>query len=330
MTRPRPIAEIVSTGRYLPDRVLTNADWVKMVDTTDQWIQERTGIRERRLASPCTSVCDMGTAAAQQALERAGVTAKDVDLLLVSTATPDRLLPSTACDIQARLGASKAAAMDISAACTGFLYILALAEGYIASGMGEVVLVVSTEKMTSIMDWEDRSTAVLFGDGAGAGVVRRATGDRGILANDIRSDGNFADLLQRPGGGARRPFDESVLADRSHLLKMEGREVFKNAVRAMSKSARHAIRQAGWTSDDVDLLIPHQANIRIIEATARYARVPMDKVYVNVHRYGNISSATVPVALDEAAELGRIGPGSNVLLVAFGAGLTWGATAIRL
>ncbi len=330
MTRPRPIAEIVSTGRYLPDRVLTNADWVKMVDTTDQWIRERTGIRERRLASPCTSVCDMGTAAAQQALERAGVTAKDVDLLLVSTATPDRLLPSTACDIQARLGASKAAAMDISAACTGFLYILALAEGYIASGMGEVVLVVSTEKMTSIMDWEDRSTAVLFGDGAGAGVVRRATGDRGILANDIRSDGNFAGLLQRPGGGARRPSDESVLADRSHRLMMEGREVFKDAVRAMSKSARHVIRQAGWTSDDVDLLIPHQANIRIIEATARYARVPMDKVYVNVHRYGNISSATVPVALDEAAELGRIGPGSNVLLVAFGAGLTWGATAIRL
>lgn len=326
----RPVSEIVSTGRFLPDRVLTNEDWTRMVDTTDQWIVERTGIHERRVAGPGTSVCDMGVAAAEQALERAAVSAGDVDLLLVSTATPDRLLPSTACDIQARLGANRAAAMDISAACTGYLYILALAESYIGSGMGEVVLVVSTEKMTSIMDWEDRSTAVLFGDGAGASVLRPANGDRGILANDIRSDGKLADLLQRPGGGARRPFDESVLADRSHLLLMEGREVFKNAVRAMSRSSRLAIGQAGWTADDVDLLIPHQANIRIIEATARYARIPMEKVYVNVHRYGNISSATVPVALDEALERGRIGPGSNVLLVAFGAGLTWGATALRV
>ncbi len=330
MSPSRPIGEIAGTGRFLPDRVLSNEDWAEMVDTTDEWIVERTGIRERRVADSDTSVCDMGVAAAEQALERAGVRAEDVDLLLVSTATPDRLLPSTACDIQARLGARRAAAMDISAACTGYLYILALAEGYISSGMGEVVLVVSTEKMTSIMDWEDRSTAVLFGDGAGASVIRRADGERGILANDIRSDGTLADLLQRPGGGALRPFDESVLADRSHLLLMEGREVFKNAVRAMSRSARLAIGQAGWTADDVDLLIPHQANIRIIEATARYARVSMDKVYVNVHRYGNISSATVPVALDEALERGRIGPGSNVLLVAFGAGLTWGATAIRV
>ncbi len=330
MTRSRPIAEIAGTGRFLPDRVLTNEDWARMVDTSDRWIVERTGIRERRVADSRTSVCDMGAAAAEQALERAGVSAKEVDLLLVSTATPDRLLPSTACDIQARLGADGAAAMDISAACTGYLYVLALAEGYVASGMGKVVLAVSTEKMTSIMDWEDRSTAVLFGDGAGASVIRPAADGRGILANDIRSDGKFADLLQRPGGGARRPFDESVLADRSHLLLMEGREVFKNAVRAMSRSARLAIERAGWTAEDVDLLIPHQANVRIIEATARYAHVPMEKVYVNVHRYGNISSATVPVAFDEALERGRVGPGSNVLLVAFGAGLTWGATAIRV
>ena len=330
MKTPRPIAEIASTGRFLPERVLTNRDLEEMVDTTDKWIHDRTGIRERRIADDCTGAADMGAAASRTALDRAGVEAGEVDLLLVSTATPDRLLPSTACDVQAWLGATNAAALDISAACTGYLYGLAMAEGYLASGRAEVVLVVSTEKMSAIVDWEDRSTCVLFGDGAGASVLRAASGDRGILSSQIRSDGRLADLLYRPSGGATRPFDASVLADRTHLLAMEGREVFKNAVRSMTESAHLALQQAGWTADDVDMMVPHQANIRIIEATAKYTGIPMEKVFVNIQRYGNISSATVPVALDEAVEQGHVGPGSNVLLVGFGAGLTWGAMALRL
>jgi 3-oxoacyl-[acyl-carrier-protein] synthase-3 len=324
------IVEIVSTGRYLPDRVLTNADLVKMVDTTDEWITERTGIRERRIAPADMGAAEMGARAARIAMERARVQPGEIDIIVVSTATPDRLLPSTACDMQALLGATNAAAYDISAACSGFIYALSVAEGHIASGNAEIALVVSAEKMSGIVDWTDRATCVLFGDGAGAAVVRRAGSGRGrVLSNYIRSDGTLAELLWRPAGGVRVPMDIAVLDQKSHLVKMAGREVFKSAVRSMAEAADQALMRAGLTGADIDLLVPHQANMRIIDATARYAGIPMEKVFVNVDRYGNMSSATVPIALDEAAEQGRLKPGDNVLMVAFGAGFTWASAVVR-
>ena len=329
MKTPKSLVEIVSTGRYLPDRVLTNHELEGMVDTTDQWISDRTGIKERRIACAHTTVAGMGASAARIAMERAEVEAGEIDILIVSTATPDRLLPSTACDMQALLGAGNAVALDVSAACSGWLYGLTMAEGYLTAGRGEIALVVAAEKMSSITDWKDRSTCVLFGDGAGAGVVRRSDESKGILGTHHGSDGNLAELLYRPAGGAAVPMDEEVLRRGDHLVRMAGREVFKSAVRSMSEAANLALKQSGLTADDVDLMVPHQANIRIIEATARYSGIPMKKVFVNVDRYGNMSSATIPVALDEAVEEGRLRPGMNVLTVAFGAGLTWGAMALR-
>ncbi len=329
MKKPRPVAEIVSTGRFLPERVVTNQELEKTVDTTDAWIVERTGIRERRIAPEGMKTAEMGARAATQAMERAGVEPGEVDLLVLSTATSDRLLPSTACDMQALLGADNAVAFDVQAACSGWLYGLTIAEGMLAAGRAEIALVVAAEKMSAIVDWCDRSTCVLFGDGAGAAVVKRSSGERGILASYHRTDGRLADLLYRPGGGAAMPFDAEVLERRDHLVKMSGREVFRAAVRSMAEAADVALQKAGLTGEEVDLLVPHQANIRIIEATARYARIPMKKVFVNVDRYGNMSSATVPVALDEAQEQALLQPGMNVLSVAFGAGFTWGATAFR-
>jgi 3-oxoacyl-[acyl-carrier-protein] synthase-3 len=222
-------------------------------------------------------------------------------------------------------------AFDVVAACSGFLYGLSMGEGYLAAGRGEVALVISAEKMSAIIDWTDRTTCVLFGDGAGAAILKPANGSgRGIVSSHLRSDGNLAELLYRPGGGAVDPISQSMLDEGRHLLKMQGREIFKNAVRSMAEACDVALKTAGMTNDDIDLLVPHQANIRIIEATAKYAGIPMEKVFVNVDRYGNMSSASVPIALDEAIEQGRIGPGSNVLIVAFGAGLTWGAMTLRL
>lgn len=324
-----PRARLVSTGRFSPSRVVTNAELETLVDTNDEWIRTRTGIRERRLADKDTGAADMAAAAARVALERAGVEAEGIDMILLSTATPDRLLPSTACDVQALLGARNAAAYDYATACSGFLYGLSMAEAHIVAGQAETVLVCATEKMSSIVDWTDRSTCVLFGDGAGATVVKRAEDGRGILSTYMKSDGTLAELLWRPGGGARMPLDIAVLDERSHFVKMAGPEVFKSAVRAMCEAAETALQRAGVTADEIDLLVPHQANIRIIEATAKYARMPMDKVFVNVDRYGNMSSASIPVALDEAREQGRIGEGSLVLMVAFGAGFTWAANVVR-
>jgi 3-oxoacyl-[acyl-carrier-protein] synthase-3 len=325
-----PRARVVSTGRFNPPRVVTNAELEKTVETSDEWIRTRTGIRERRLADPGVGAADMGAAAARVALERAGLDAKDVDMLLVSTATPDRLLPSTACDIQALLGASNAGSYDFATACSGFLYGLSLAEAHIAAGQAKTVLVIATERMSSIVDWGDRSTCVLFGDGAGAAVVQPAVDERGILSSFMKSDGTLAELLYRPGGGAKIPFDLAVLDEKSHLVKMAGPEVFKAAVRSMCEAAEQALKRAGVTSEEIDLLVPHQANNRIIEATAKYAGIPMDKVFVNVDRYGNMSSASVPVALDEAREQGRVKDGSLVLMVAFGAGFTWAANVVRM
>jgi 3-oxoacyl-[acyl-carrier-protein] synthase-3 len=329
MKGPKPIVEIAATGRFLPDNVVTNFDLAKMVDTNDEWIRQRTGIVERRIAPKEMGAADMGVGAALIAMERAGVAPGEIDLIVVSTATPDRLLPSTACDIQAVLGAKNAAAYDVSAACTGFIYALEIAEGHIAAGRSEIALVISAEKMSGIVDWTDRSTCVLFGDGAGAAIVKKAENGRGMLSSFIRSDGTLAELLWRPGGGVKMPFDVAVLDEKSHLVKMAGSEVFKAAVRSMAEAADQALMRAGLTGDDIDLLIPHQANIRIIEATAKYAKIPMEKVFVNVDRYGNMSSATVPIALDEAVEQGRIKKGDNILMVAFGAGFTWGASVLR-
>jgi 3-oxoacyl-[acyl-carrier-protein] synthase-3 len=329
MIQASPRARVVSTGHFSPPRVVTNAELESLVDTNDEWIRTRTGIRERRLADKDTGAADMAAAAARVAMERAGVEAEGVDMILLSPATPDRLLPSTACDVQALLGARNAAAYDYATACSGFLYGLSMAEAHIVAGQAETVLVCATEKMSSIVDWTDRSTCVLFGDGAGAAVVKRAEDGRGILSTYMKSDGTLAELLWRPGGGARMPLDIAVLDERSHYVKMAGPEVFKSAVRAMCEAAETALQRAGVTSDDIDLLVPHQANIRIIEATAKYAKMPMDRVFVNVDRYGNMSSASIPVALDEACEQGRIGEGSLVLMVAFGAGFTWAANVVR-
>ncbi len=331
MKKPTPIAEIAGTGRFLPDNVVTNDDLAQQMDTSDEWIRTRTGIRERRIAPDDIGAAELGARAARIAMERADVEPGEVDLVIVSTATPDRWLPSTACDMQALLGCTNALAFDVMAACTGHLYGLSMAEGYLAAGRGEVALVVAAEKMSAILDWDDRTTAVLFGDGGGAAVLKPANGSgRGILSSHLQSDGNLAELLYRPGGGAVDPLSQGVLDEGRHLLKMQGREIFKNAVRSMAEACDIALKKAGWTAADVDLLVPHQANIRIIEATAKYAGIPMDKVFVNVDRYGNMSSATVPIALDEAIEEGRAGPDANILTVAFGAGLTWGAMTIRM
>jgi 3-oxoacyl-[acyl-carrier-protein] synthase-3 len=330
----RPIAAIAGLGVAVPPRVLTNADLERSLETSDEWIVERTGIRERHIGEPGESLAALSVDAARRAMAEAGVGPEDVDLIVLSTATPDRLLPSTACDLQALLGTTRAAAFDISAACSGFVYGLATAEGFLASGQARTVLVIAAEKLSAVTDWQDRSTAVLFGDGVGAAVVRPASrpGDpagRGLLSVYMRSDGRLAELLCRPGGGAVRPLSEEVLRDRSYYIKMAGREVFKSAVLAMAESCDEALRRAGVTADEVDLLVPHQANIRIIEATAKHAGLPMSKVMVNVDRYGNTSSASIPLALEQARSEGRLREGTLVLLVAFGAGFTWGSTVVR-
>lgn len=325
-----PRARIVGTGRFLPPRVLTNFDLETMVETSDEWIRTRTGIRERRIAGPEMGVAVMGAEASRAALANAGLTASDVDLILVSTATPDRLLPSSACDIQALIGADRAAAYDFSTACSGFLFGLSIATAHIVAGQAETVLLVCSEKMSSIVDWTDRSTCVLFGDGAGAAVIQRAKEDEGILSSFVRTDGSLAELLYRPAGGARCPIDAAVLSERAQYVKMAGPEVYKHAVRSMCEAAGEALERAGIRGEEIDLLVPHQANLRIIESTARYAGIPMERVFVNVDRFGNMSSASVPVALDEAREQGKLGRGSLVLMVAFGAGLTWAANVVRL
>jgi len=327
----RPTVQISAMGRSAPSRVMTNYDFAAIgIETTHEWVMERTGISERHIAGPTETTCSMGAAAARVAMQRASVQPGEIDVIILSTATPDRLLPSTAVDIQAELGATRAAAFDISAACCGFLYGLTLAEGLIQSGAAETVLLVSSEKMSAITDWTDRATCVLFGDGAGAAVLRRSQKGRGILSTFMRSDGTLADLLYRPAGGATTPMSPAVLEARTHLVHMAGREVFKHAVRSMAESAARALDVARINGGDIDLLIPHQANLRIIEATAKHAGIAMDRVYVNVDRYGNTSSASIPIALDEAIQKGLVGEGSLVLMVAFGAGFTWASSVVRL
>jgi 3-oxoacyl-[acyl-carrier-protein] synthase-3 len=324
-----PRVHFAGLGAYTPERVITNAEFEATLETSDTWIRERTGIRERHVAAPGETTAMMSANASRMALEEAEMSATDLDTIILATASPDRLLPSTACDLQALLGATQAKAFDVSAACSGWLYALVVGEAMIAAGTSEKVLVLGAEKLTSIMDWQDRSTAVLFGDGAGAAVLTKGDGSRGIVSSYLKSDGTLAELLWRPGGGANCPPSEQMIADRSYYIKMAGREVFKNAVRSMADAASKALDRAGITGDQVDLLVPHQANLRIIEATANHAHIPMDRVYVNVDRFGNTSSASIPIALEEARRCGRIKPGMTVLLVTFGAGFTWGSMVLK-
>ncbi len=329
MSRP-PLAMVSGLGIAVPERVLRNADLEQSLDTSDQWIVERTGIRERRIAGPGESLAGMCEMASRRALAGAGVAPGAVDAIILGTVSPDRRLPSTACDLQARLGATGALAFDISAACPGFVYALTIAEGLIASGQARVALALGAEKLSTITDYTDRSTAILFGDGAGAVVVQPADGSgRGILSSVLGADGTLADLLYMPGGGSSDPVSQKVVDERSHFIRMAGREVFKAAVLAMARACDEALAQAGVTAEELDLMVPHQANIRIIEATARHAGVPMEKVMVNVDRYGNTSAASIPLALDQAVAEGRLRPGMVIMLVTFGAGFTWGATVIR-
>lgn len=327
----RPIARITGLGAAAPAGVLTNADLEAYLDTSDQWIVERTGIRERRIAAPDETLLSFSLAAAHDAMREAGVCADQLDGIIFATVTPDRRLPSIACDVQAALGAKQAWAFDVVAACPGWMYALTVAEGLIATGQGDTILVLGGEKLSTITDKDDRSTVILFGDGAGAAVLQRNPPgeDRGMLATYLGADGDLAELLYIPAGGAAEPLTPEVLADKRHLIRMAGREVFKAAVLAMSRSTDEAIRRAGLPPEAIDLLVPHQANLRIIEATAKHAGIPMSKVMVNLDRFGNTSSGSIPLALVQAREEGRLQPGMIVMLVAFGAGFTWGSVVLR-
>lgn len=317
--------EIAGTGRYLPERVMTNADLEQIVDTTDEWIYSRTGMKERRIARDDEATSDMASAAARPALEQAGLAPEDLELIVVATITPDQPWPNTACFVQHHIGAAKAACIGLEAACSGFLYALETARNFIAAGSVNNALVIGAEKMSSILDWEDRTTCVLFGDGAGAAVLRPASGGRGILSTVMGSDGSLSHLLGVPGGGSRIPVTEEMVRQRLHFLKMEGREVYKHAVNNMVNSANRALEKAGLTSDGVQWVIPHQANLRIIRAVSQRLGIGMDRFIVNVESYGNTSGASIPIALDEAARDRRIRPGDIVLLVVFGGGFTWGS-----
>ena len=322
-------ATIVGTGMYVPERCLTNADLEHMVETSNEWIEERTGIRVRRIAAPEQASSDLGLIAAWRALEMAGLGPEDVDQIVVATTTPDHLLPSCACTLQARLGARNAAAYDLLAACSGFIYGLGTARGLIGTGLADTVLLVGVEALSRIVDYTDRNTCVLFGDGAGAAVLRPCAADEGILSVTVRSDGSHGGLLEVPAGGSRLPASAETVARRDHFVKMRGREVFKVAVRMMEESLRRALEDAGLSPADLDLVIPHQANRRIIDATRERLGLRSDKVVLNLDRYGNTSSASIPISLDEAVRAGRLGPGDHVGFVAFGGGLTWGASVAR-
>ncbi|MBI3313061.1 MAG: ketoacyl-ACP synthase III [Candidatus Omnitrophica bacterium] len=319
---------ISGLGAYIPEKILTNADLEKMVDTTDEWIQTRTGIRERHIAAKGQSASDLGLRAAQEALENAKLKATDLDLIIVATITPDMLFPSTACYLQHKLGA-KCGAFDMAAACSGFTYALSTADAYIRSGQYKNILVVGSEVLSGFIDWTDRSTCVLFGDGAGAAVVSRSTDGHGILATYLGSDGSQADILQLPAGGSMYPPTEETVKNKMHCLKMQGSEVFKVAVRTMELAVREVVSRGGMKVQDIDCFIPHQANMRILQAVAERLEIPMDKIFINVERYGNMSSASTIVAFYEAVKTGKIKKDSRVVLVAFGGGLTWASTLIH-
>jgi 3-oxoacyl-[acyl-carrier-protein] synthase-3 len=325
---PKPV--IIGTGICIPKKILTNFDLERMVETSDEWIVTRSGISQRHLVEDGICTSDLGAEAGKRALEKAGTQPEDLDLIMVGTMTPDTLFPSTACVIQKKLKAKNAAAFDVSAACSGFLFVLSIAEQYIKTGAFKNILVVGSETMSRFIDWDDRSTCVLFGDGAGALVLQgRNENSRGIIATRLFSDGSYKDMLYLPAGGSKRPASKASVGDKDHYLKMRGNELFKIAVRALTDSCRIILQENDLTLDDVDLFVPHQANIRIIKAVANQLELPMEKVFTNIERYGNTSASSIPIALDEAARSGRLKEGDLVLLAAFGSGLTWASSLLQ-
>jgi 3-oxoacyl-[acyl-carrier-protein] synthase-3 len=322
-------AGFLGTGHAYPEGILTNADLAKIVETSDDWITTRTGIKQRRKAAPDEYTSLFAVKAARQAIERARLDPSDIDLLLCATVTPDQILPSTGCIIQAELGANNAAAMDIVAACSGFLYGVSLADAMIRTGQIKHALVIGAEILTQYVDYTDRQTCVLFGDGAGAAVLGPVEGNRGILATKIKSDGRYEEQLYSPGGGTKRKPSAETLAAGDHFFKMKGNELFKVAVRSMAEISRDVLEQAGQKTEDVSLFIPHQANQRITEAVADRLNVPGEKIYSNIAVHGNTSSASIPIALDECVEAGRVKEGDLVLMASFGGGVTWGGVLVR-
>lgn len=320
---------IIGTGSYLPERVLTNQELEKMVDTSDEWILTRTGIRERRIAREDQATSDLGAEAARRALADAGLKAEDVDVIICATITPDMGFPNTGCFIQNQIGASNAFCFDVEAACSGFLYALEVGRSLVETGAVKTALVVAAEKISAILDWQDRNTCVLFGDAAGAAVLQARDVEHGIMASTMGSDGSLAELLMLPGGGSRYPASEQTVKDRLHYMKMAGREVFKHAVNNMVQASKDALAKSGLTIDDIRWIIPHQANLRIINAIGERLGAGPDKLVVNLEKYGNTSAATIIVALDEIARDGRLKKHDKVLLVAFGGGFTWGAVVVE-
>lgn len=320
---------IIGTGSYVPDRVMTNSELEKIVETSDEWIISRTGIRERRVAGLEQPTSDLAAHAARAAMENAGITPEEIDLIICATVTPDMFFPSTACFVQTKIGAVNAACFDISAACSGFLFGVETARQYIATGTYRTVLVIGADKLSSIVDWTDRNTCVLFGDGAGAVVLQHREGSRGILATRMGSDGRLSDILFIPGGGSACPVTAENAAQRPATIRMNGRETYKHAVTAMVEASRGVLADAGITASEVACFIPHQANIRIIEAIAHRLDVPMASFHINLDRYGNTSAAAVAIALDEAARSGRFKRGEKILMVVFGGGLTWASCVVE-
>ena len=322
-------AKIIATGSYVPKRVLTNFDLEKMVDTSDEWIRERSGIRERRIADEKEAASDLAYEAAKAAFKKADIKPKDIELIIVATVTGDMPTPATACHLQHKLGIKKAAAFDVNAACSGFLYGLSIADSFIKSGVYKRILLVGSEVLSRFTDWEDRTTCVIFGDGAGAVILEATDEDRGIVSTHIRSDGALWELLHMPGGGSINPPSKESLKKKMHYLKMKGNETFKVAVRTLENLVARTLEENKLKASQISLLIPHQANLRIIQATAERLNIPMEKVFVNIDKYGNTSAASIPIALDEAVKQGRVRDGDYVLLEAFGGGLTWASALIK-
>ena len=330
----RPGSRILGVGHYVPERVLTNADLEKMVETSDAWITERTGIKERHVAAPGEVTSDMAAEAARRAMAKAGITAADVDMIIVGTISGDSPMPACATHVQHKIGARHCPAFDLSAACAGFIYGLSIADRFIRTGGARYVVVVGVELLSRLLDWSDRTTCVLFGDGAGAVVVgpttdEEAAAGRGILSTHLYTDGALACALQIPGGGSKEPFSADVLAQRRHLVHMSGQDVFKAAVRYLSAAAKTALDANKVSAAELDLVVAHQANLRILQAVAQRVEVPMERFFINIHKYGNTSSASIPIALDEALGEGRIQPGQTVLMCALGAGISWGSALVR-